>query len=64
MRGKEKTEVRARLEESPVEGLTLAPFSGRPFMSRFVDADKVGELERRVTELRARPRTGAETRFR
>jgi membrane-associated protease RseP (regulator of RpoE activity) len=56
LRGKEKSEIRTKLEESPVDGLTMAPFAGGPFTSRFLDADKLGALERRVTELEKRVR--------
>jgi serine protease Do len=56
LRGQEKMEVQARLEEPPVDGIALPPLrpGGRPFTARFFDADKVGELERRVNELERR----------
>jgi S1-C subfamily serine protease len=54
VRGQEKKEVRARLEESPVDGIA-APL-GRAVTSRFLDTGKVSELERRVTELERRVR--------
>jgi serine protease Do len=64
VRGTEMMEVRARLDELPVDGITLplVPFQppaglgARPPMSGFPSADKVGELERRVNELERRVR--------
>jgi S1-C subfamily serine protease len=61
LRGQQRLEIRARLDEMPVEGITLpgvrpgGPLGG-PFTSRYLDADKVGELERRVAELERRVR--------
>jgi S1-C subfamily serine protease len=59
LRGHEKKEVQARLEEPPVDGITspLLPPFGRPFTSRFQDpAEKIAELERRLTDLERRVR--------
>jgi serine protease Do len=58
LRGQEKKDVQARLEEPPVSGLTpFAPPVGRPFTSRFQDpTDKIAELERRLNDLDRRVR--------
>jgi S1-C subfamily serine protease len=59
LRGQEKKEVQARLEEPPVDGITspLLPPFGRPFTSRFGDpTDKIAELERRLSDLERRVR--------
>jgi S1-C subfamily serine protease len=65
LRGKEKKEVKARLEEPPVDGLTfpMPPFPrpGGPGVrpggpSLFEAAEKVQELERRVADLEKRVR--------
>jgi hypothetical protein len=63
LRGQEKMDVQARLEESPVEGITLPP-GGRPFTSRFLDpGDRIGELERRLNDLERRVRELEQRRY-
>lgn len=64
-RGQETTEVKARLEEAPVDGIGFPPLGlppgaglgGRPIMPPIFEAgERVRELERRLSELEKRVR--------
>jgi len=58
MRGREKKELHVRLEESPVDGLSIfpTPFDGKLAPSILEAVERASHLERRVQELEKRVR--------